>query len=217
METLRDTLVRLVDRLTFEAYGLQELGSKRGAQMFAIGPERPPAWPERLKPVGEGGFDKEPFEAWWERHRRELDHLPTELCEQWIYRHWKGSPFAFLPLDTLVCKAQLLPGSSIIKNVHREYGVQLDPGRDRNVFEAGPLGVPLPTAQAFMDRDTWDYPIVVLRTPSGFEGHASASKDIRWVLVEGHQRHRYLNALSFFGAAPEGPHRVLVISSPMVA
>jgi hypothetical protein len=184
--------------------------------MFAIRPERPPVWPERLKPVGEGGFDKEPFEEWWGRQETELGHLPAELCEQWIYRHWHYSPFAFLPLDNLVCEELSLFTPDIIDNVHREYGGELNPGFDRNVFERGTLGEPLPTAKAFLERGTWDYPIVVLRTPNGFAGFTRVSQNIRLVLVEGHQRHRYLNALAFFRAAPPGPHRVFVLDSPMV-
>jgi hypothetical protein len=39
---------------------------------------------------------------------------------------------------------------------------------------------------------------------------------VRYVIVEGHQRHRYLNALHELGMPPAGPHEVIVISSPIV-
>ena len=184
--------------------------------MFAILPERPPIWPDHLKPEGEGGHDKEPFETWWERHQFELGHLPSELCEQWVYRHWHNSRFAFLPLGTLSCQETALPAASIIEDVHREYGVESNPEHDRKLFERGPFGEPHPTARAFMERGTWDFPIVALRTPTGFQGFKSASENTRLVLIEGHQRHRYLCALTHYGEAPKGPHRVFIIRSPMV-
>ena len=50
-----------------------------------------------------------------------------------------------------------------------------------------------PTARA-LDLGAWDYPIIVLETPSGIRNRREDLPDVRLMLVEGHQRHRYLAA-----------------------
>lgn len=184
--------------------------------MFDFTQELAAVWPERLAPVGEGTFDKEPFGDWWQRNYDELKHLQPELCEQWVYRHWKNSSFTFIPLDSLRCEELKMSTDEVLQRVHRELAGPLSPEFDRRVFEEPPLGGLHPTAQAFAELGTWDYPIVTLRTPNGFAGYTVQKHDIELVLVEGHQRHRYLSALQHFGDSPAGPHRVFAVSSPVV-
>jgi hypothetical protein len=138
------------------------------------------------------------------------------LCEQWIYKYWCRAQFSFLPLETLTCEDIEMTASEILEQVHREFGVTPTPDHDRNLFENRKLfGGLHPTAQAFADLNTWDYPIVLLKTPHGIKSYNVEQPHTRLVLVEGHQRHRYLYALNHFDDAPPGPHKVYVLSSPI--
>lgn len=173
-------------------------------------------WPNRLQPIGYGGHEVESFDDWWTRHQAELSHLPSQLCEQWIYKHWSQTSFDFLPIETLVCEEIEMTASDILRQVHRELAVELDPEHDLRVLGRERMGPIHPTGAAFAENNTWDYPIIVLRTPSGFRGFDVEDPSIRLVLVEGHQRHKYLNALHHFGNAPVGPHKLFAVSSPAV-
>lgn len=173
-----------------------------------------PVWPGHLKPRGEGTSDKEDFAAWWFRHRGELAHIDPNLCEQWIHRHWKHSPFAYLPLGTLTWRRETVSGEHILLSVHRKFASTLNPDFDYATFQ--PMGnwKKHPTSAA-LDTGTWDYPIIVLSTPTGIRSRDRVLPDVRLVLVEGHQRHRYLNALHKLGRAPSGPHDIFIIESPL--
>jgi hypothetical protein len=176
-----------------------------------------PAWPEHLKPIGEGdgGFAKQPFADWWHYHRQELGHLPADLCEQWIHRHWSHSPFTFLPLDTLRCERSSWTGEEVLRHAFRAWGGELHPQFDYETFQRKGGADRHQTARA-LDAGTWDFPIVLLSTPNGVIDNGLVHSDVRYVIVEGHQRHRYLNALHHLGKPPIGPHAVLILSSPVV-
>jgi hypothetical protein len=81
---------------------------------------------------------------------------------------------------------------------------QRDGGEDRHA-----------TARA-LDSGTWDFPMVLLSTPGGVIDGNRPLPDVRLVIVEGHQRHRYLNALHALGHPPEGPHDTIILHSPLV-
>lgn len=59
--------------------------------------------------------------------------------------------------------------------------------------------------------------MVLLSTPNGIVVGGQVLPQVRLVIVEGHQRHRYLNALHALGMAPSGPHEVLILSSGELA
>lgn len=171
-------------------------------------------WSDGLMPIGEGDVNKESFAEWWKRVQRELAHLPPDLCEQWIYRHWKGSPFRFLNLASIKWERRVWEGEDFLATVYRALDDPLDPEFDFNQFQGKLPGWKHPTALA-LDEGTWDYPVVLLRTPDGIVDNGATHNDVRFVLVEGHQRHRYLNALHALGRAPTGPHDTIIISAPL--
>ncbi|SMQ69496.1 hypothetical protein SAMN06297468_1683 [Altererythrobacter xiamenensis] len=185
---------------------------------FNFDRHRETSWPAMLRPIGEGkGVGrKEAFEAWWGRHETTLNHLPRDLCEQWIYRHWEHSPFSFLPLDTLTCTRERWEGATLLSAIHRVFGGELHPEFDYEVFQQKGGDDRHATARA-LDEGTWDYPMVLLSTPHGIVDVGKELPDVRLVIVEGHQRHRYLNALHSRGTPPAGPHEVIIIASPLVA
>lgn len=151
---------------------------------------------------------------WWARNREMLAHLPRNLCEQCIYRHWTHSPFSFLPLDGLAWERRLWSGDELLASIHRAWGGELNPQFDHDAFQRRGGADRHPTAVA-LDEGTWDYPMVLLSTPFGVIDGGEVLPDVRLVIVEGHQRHRYLNALHDLGRAPAGPHETLILSTPL--
>lgn len=107
-----------------------------------------------------------------------------------------------------------MDGSEILSSVKRELAQQLDPEFDYESFQGRYGDDKLQTAKA-LDTGTWDYPIVALSTPSGWRSLKGEFPSERLMLIEGHQRHRYLNALHYLNKAPNGPHDVFIVSSPM--
>lgn len=172
------------------------------------------AWPDALRPVGESTHAKEPFDAWWLRNRKRLAHLPADLCEQWIYRHWTHSPFSFLPLDDLAWERRLWSGDALLASIHRAWGGELHPQFDYETFQRRGGADRHPTAVA-LDQGNWDYSMVLLSTPFGVIDGGDVLPDTRLVIVEGHQRHRYLNALHVLGRAPPGPQETIILSTPL--
>lgn len=57
--------------------------------------------------------------------------------------------------------------------------------------------------------------MVLLSTPFGVIEGGVNLPNVRLVIVEGHQRHRYLNALHVLGRAPAGPHETIILSTPL--
>ncbi len=183
--------------------------------MFDLSKKLPAVWPDWLTPNGVGEPDKEDFDEWWARHSDTLPHLDPLLCEQWIHRHWTQSPFAFLQLDDLTCQSVKMAPDEIFGSIHREWAQTLNPKHDLSVFQQKIGGKKHPTAAA-IDDGTWDFPIITLSTPDGVRGLKGEFPEMKLVLVEGHQRHRYLHALYQFEKAPQGPHEVFVLESPIV-
>ena len=181
--------------------------------MFKIDQKYGCCWPDVLKPIGEGTLGKEAFAQWWARNRRNLPGLPADLCEQWIFRHWTNSPFTFLPLDSLIVEREQWEGDDLLKSIYRAFGGELSPQFDYETFQRQGGDDRHQTAKA-LDTGTWDYPMVLLSTPAGVMDSDDPHPHVRYVIVEGHQRHRYLNALHALGNPPTGPHEVLILSYP---
>lgn len=191
--------------------------------MFDFCIYREPVWPNKLEPYGEGSSEKESFNDWWNRFSEEFNHLHPLILEQWVHRHWLLSEFSFIPLDTLGWKLVSLSGEDILSDIKPELWREFNPEFDYDVFQNSINGRKLPTVEA-LDSGTWDYPIIALYTPNGWrtmrtENHERIPTiiDERYMLIEGHQRYRYLNALHAKNIAPEGKHKVFVIQSPLVS
>jgi hypothetical protein len=58
---------------------------------------------------------------------------------------------------------------------------------------------------------TWDYPIVVMETPDGISGWGQSWPDLRFLLIEGHSRFRYLNALHHRGEG-NSTHELFILN-----
>ncbi len=184
--------------------------------MFSLSEWPEEVWDETLKPIGYGGHshELEKLDPWMERTGRLLGHLHPEIREQWIYRHWKYSQLNFIPLDDLTWAEETWEPNYFMENVRTWRGNdELDPDHDYNAFAEPEVGTKLQTAIA-LDSGKWDYAPIVLRTPGGFVDTLGKVIKANYLLVEGHQRRRYLNALLHRGIEV-APQRVFVLESPI--
>jgi hypothetical protein len=168
-------------------------------------------WSEALKPIGEGEFEKETFDDWWRRVGQQLPQLHPKIAEQWIYRHWDKSPYCFLPLEKLSWHLETWSTEKILRQVHIS-GWSLDPEYDYEAFnKSNPWGGH-PTSRAMNETGTWDYPLLALKTPDGIVdyGDVPSRPDVKYLLIEGDSRFRYLNALNARNAAAK-EHEIFIL------
>lgn len=104
---------------------------------------------------------------------------------------------------------------ALLARVYRAWGGELHARFDYEVFQRRGGDDRHATAKV-LDGGTWDYPLVVLETPHGVRNEGEIHDEVRWVIVEEHQRHRYLAALHALGRTPAGPHAMYIISSPVI-
>lgn len=54
-------------------------------------------YPKRLKPkVDASGWEKEPFDEWRRRARRQFRTVPENVARYWLHEHWGKSPYSYL-------------------------------------------------------------------------------------------------------------------------
>lgn len=171
-------------------------------------------WDAALKPFRMDERDKEPFEAWWDRHQQRLSHLHPQVAEQWIYRHWSHSYMAFLELDQLDWRLETWHAQEILERIHLEFGGPMDAEHDYAAFNGRGSFGPIQTARA-LNAGEWDMPLLALETPSGLLSSDGPLPDVRYVVAEGSKRMRYLFALERLGHHP-GPQKVFLLKTPQV-
>lgn len=164
-------------------------------------------WDENLRPVGESTFEKETFEDWWHRNGKALAHLHPIIAEQWIYRHWTHSPYCSLPLARLDWRRETWLTERLLDELGKPHREHWQPEWDYGVFH-GNDSEPGTTMDA---TGTWDYPVVILETPHGALTIFGEEPDVRFWLIEGHQRLRYLNTLHHRGECAS-QHDVFVLT-----
>jgi hypothetical protein len=172
------------------------------------------AWPEALRPLGDGGFETEGFEAWSDRNRALIDHLHPQIAEQWPYRHYSSTRYRFLDLREMKWREEVWTTADFMASVHLEFGGPAVPDHDYEVFQKGGGWGPLPTARGWLN-GSWDVPVVILETPYGVRSYDGDLPNARFLIIEGSKRYRYLNALIHRGE-DTGPHSVFVLASPQV-
>jgi hypothetical protein len=165
---------------------------------------------DRFRPVGEDTFEQEAFVPWWARHREALSDLHRDVCEQWIFRHWRATRHRWLDPLGLVSHDETFTTDAFLAAVHLHWGGPVDAEFDYDVFRSNRPD-PLPTA---MDENwangTWVLPPVLLETPDGVKFHTEEYPDKRYLVVEGSKRFRWLNALAH-RSEETGPHRCYVL------
>lgn len=149
------------------------------------------AWPGNLRPLGERTFEKESFQDWWNKNSRQLAHLHPMIAEQWIYRHWDYSPFCNLPINDMRWEQVTWPTEQILRDVSRGDSFSRDVDFNYKTFH----GKDTEPGKSMDSTGTWNYPIVVLKVCGPSQTRTGLHDDIRFWLIEGHQRIRYLSAL----------------------
>ena len=167
-------------------------------------------WPADLEPIGYDTDNLESFGDWWERHQPRLEHLHPQICEQWVHRHFATAFCRFLPLEALKWRMEVLPTGELLKSVCPEFAKRFDPEIDYAQLHGDLAFTKCATAEA-LDNGTWDYPIIALETPEGVVSSAGERPDVRLVLIEGHSRYKYLNALSALGKPVNDCHEFFVL------
>ena len=171
-------------------------------------------WPSELERLenDDDAWDPETFDAWRERTKGLTGTLPDEVCEQWIYRHSGHSPMQFLELHRLSCNEVTWSPEHFLAQVGTIYGNDsMDPVHDLDVYSRRGLGGAKHATAKALDEGAWDYAPVVLHVPGGYICPAGQHIQRDYLLIEGHSRHRYLNALIHDGRKLAG-QRVFVLT-----
>ena len=166
-------------------------------------------WPETLEPAGFDTCNKESFRNWWLRNENELKHLDPLIVEQWIFRHWIHSLYCFLPLNKLTWESQIWTTEKILDLAITFGEPRTHDSGKQDFIELNKYDGTV-TTNEMNSTGTWDYPIVVLHTPLGMKLAEQKWASARYVLIEGHKRVRYLNALQQCGS-PSKTHSVFVL------
>lgn len=166
---------------------------------------------DQFRPIGEDTFDQETFDSWWERHQADLGDLHPQVCEQWIYRHWRGTRHRWLDPRQLTSRHEVFETDAFLAAVHLHWGGPAQAEFDYEVFRADkPNALPTAAPQNWTG-GTWTIMPVLLETPEGVKFHDAEYPDTRYLVVEGSKRYRWLNALAHRGD-PTGPHLCYVLS-----
>lgn len=171
-------------------------------------------WDADLLRLGDDSFHPEVFETWWERVEDRLGHLDPQIAEQWVYRHFRYTRFRFLPLQDLTWRRETWSTEEYLRQVHLEWGGPAEPIHDYQAFNGAAAIAVHPTVNGWT-QGTWDFPPVVLATPYGVRSYDGEMPDVRFLVVEGSKRYRYLNALHHRGEQT-GPHELFLLQSPVV-
>jgi hypothetical protein len=71
-------------------------------------------YPDHLAPeFNKGGGVETPFNEWWARVSSSFPLMPEEVAREWLHRHWRHSPFAFLKSDQYQFSRVIWPSSML--------------------------------------------------------------------------------------------------------
>ena len=168
-----------------------------------------PAWSGELRPIGEGRWQKEPFDKWWDRNKVRLGLLHPRIAEQWGHRHWQNSPFCHLDLDRITWRSERWPTQRLLAEVVRPDSADETSLAHDYALYRDRESEPSETMRA---TGTWDIPIVIIDAPNGVL-RSTGPDTRRFYLIEGHQRMRCLAAFHRH-AKCANQHKTFIISYP---
>lgn len=170
--------------------------------VFSDPDEWDPAWaPIEINSV------KESFGEWWARVGADFDNLDPRILEQWVHRHWHETTYNALPLQSLLYDIQRWPTQRILDHIFSAFGNESCAQSDyrRMTHDGGQTCTPFQTS------GSWDYPILVLATPNGVDTWSGEHPDVKYLLIEGHTRVRYLKACAELGVQLSEAHELFVL------
>lgn len=154
------------------------------------------SYPQHLAPeFDEGGGVATPFEEWWPRVQEAFLHVPEEVARDWLHRHWRHSPFGWLPSAGHIFRRVEWPSEGITEIRSRWNNFDEDP---RENIEHGDYlanhhrrtyGYAL--ADYMVEQGTFPVPPVVVDNRDGHltdTPHEAFPLPAAYILVEGHRR-----------------------------
>jgi hypothetical protein len=155
-------------------------------------------YPEQLAPIGNGTFEKEPFQVWWGRVSEHFPTVPKNVARQWIWRHWHESDFCWLPtMGSRFELARWQPEEIEVVKIWREGSNKYEDWEDHLLSLATqPRNLRYGVAEIMFRRKRWPAPPIVLdnRNSIGFAPWKDLS--VGFVLVEGNRRMAMAKALA---------------------
>lgn len=171
-------------------------------------------WPADWRRRGGGTDPDESFADWFARLDGQLPDLHAEAYEQWVYKHWDQSDYFGLPLARMTSALTSMSTENILRDVGVAPGSWGDP--DRNVHSdihrvhLDLLRRRTEPVNSMMTLGTWNFPLLVIRSSSGFRYKSRSFRSPLW-LIEGHYRLRCLKVLSTEGEL-SATHTVVELS-----
>ncbi|RXT08925.1 hypothetical protein [Ammoniphilus sp. CFH 90114] len=116
-----------------------------------------------LKPIGDGTFDKEPFEEYKKRAAPLLPNFPECALKNWIYRHYADiDNYSFLGFEKMHFKEELWSKDDIYNYIKSFYpdlidslGYQIYARHDKSWLQ-----------KYMLKHKTWNAPIIVYQNTS---------------------------------------------------
>lgn len=141
-----------------------------------------------LEPRGNGTFEKEPFEIYYQRVGHYLPNVPECPFEQWIYKQYSDiDDYAFLDFRKMKFEKEIWSKDKIFNEInsygdnHRidSHGFQIYNNRFNGVW----------LKKYMIENLTWPVPIIA------FENHSHEKMGKPFHLLEGHTRLNYFRAI----------------------
>ncbi len=139
-----------------------------------------------LKPIGDGTFDKEPFEEYKKRIAPLLPNFPDCVLENWIYRHYSDiNDYSFLCFEKMVFTDEVWSKDDIYNKINSyrpdmidSLGYQIYERQDKSWLQ-----------NYMLKHLTWPVPIIIYKNDS----HPKMGKPYH--LIEGHLRLNYFRTI----------------------
>jgi hypothetical protein len=148
-------------------------------------------YPTQYRPLNDQSFEKEPFQAWWQRVGHAFPTVPKNVARQWLWRHWDLSRWGWLPSSTATFTIQMLQPSDVKAVVAWRYP-------EAKMIEMGRhlLSQRFSVASIMARRRRWPAPPILLSRTDPVPGEPWPDIPIGLNLVEGHRRMEMAKALA---------------------
>jgi hypothetical protein len=140
-----------------------------------------------IAPEGNGTFEKEPFEKYYQRVGNLLSNVPICVFENWIYRYYSDiNDYAFLDFRQMSFKRETWDKEKIFNEVNSyddnhlidSLGYQIYKSRYQTWLQ-----------KYMLENSTWPVPIIV------FENNTIPNMGKPYHLLEGHLRTNYFRTI----------------------
>jgi hypothetical protein len=150
-------------------------------------------YPDHLSPEFDqyGGIST-PFNEWWGRTSAAFPHVPEEVARDWLHRHWRYSPFGWLPSAPYRFSRVMWPSEELsqIRSNWNDFGEDDQPAIDQGRYLAEDhrqkFGYDL--AEWMTANQDFPVPPVIIDNRDGHLPYNFETYPANFLLVEGHRR-----------------------------